>query len=200
MRISLNRPAAALLATLAAPALALPAFAQTAPAPTAPAQTAPAPTAPAQTAPAASTPAPGAPAASATPAPRRAHPRRHHLTAAERAARVEARITRLHNQLGITPAQQAKWDQFAGVMRDNAKNMEQSFRNRGAHLASMSAAQNMQSYADLAVAHAQDVQRLAVAFQSLYGDLSPAQKHTADMLFRHRGPGGRHRAPHASKP
>lgn len=123
----------------------------------------------------------------------------HRLTPAERAARIEARISNLHDQLGITAEQQPKWDQFAGVMRSNAKNMEQSFHRRGAELATMSAAANMQSYADLAVAHAQDVQRLAVAFQSVYDSLSPAQKAKADAMFRHQGPAGRH-APHAAKP
>jgi protein CpxP len=172
MRMTFTKSTAALIAALAAPALALPAFAQTAPAAPAPAQTAPAPSA--------TTPAPAAKGHVAT---RREH--RADLTPAQRAARVEARITSLHKQLAITTAQQPQWDAFAQVMRDNAKSMDKSFETRGSRLASMNAADNMQSYADVAVAHAQDVQRLATAFQSLYGSFSDSQKQTADMLFRH---------------
>ena len=42
------------------------------------------------------------------------------------AARVEARIKQLHAQLGITPAEQAQWEQFAQTMRDNARAMDRS--------------------------------------------------------------------------
>jgi hypothetical protein len=101
--------------------------------------------------------------------------------------RVEQHITDLHNQLHITAAQQAQWDPFAQVMRDNAKGMDQSLEQRGASLASMTAPENMQSYAQLAQQHAQDMQKLAAAFQTLYGSLSDEQKKSADELFRMRG-------------
>lgn len=182
MRMNFTKSTAALLAALAAPALALPAFAQTTAQPAAPAAASPNTAAPATTAPATTAPARGA--------QRRAELREHRrdLTPAERAARVEARINRLHAELAITPEQKPQWDQFAQVMRDNAQNMEKAFDQRGARLATMSAAANMQSYADVAVAHAQDVQRLAVAFQSLYNSFSDSQKQTADQLFRHDAP------------
>jgi protein CpxP len=101
--------------------------------------------------------------------------------------RVEQHITRLHAQLNITPAQQAQWDQFAQVMRDNAKNMNQRFEERGTGFASMNAAENMQSYAKLAQQHAQDMQELATAFQALYASMSDDQKRNADAVFRTRG-------------
>ena len=41
--------------------------------------------------------------------------------------RVERRITELRAQLRITPAEQQQWDQFAGVMRENARDMDQIF-------------------------------------------------------------------------
>jgi len=41
--------------------------------------------------------------------------------------RVENHIKRLHAQLRITPAEQPQWDQFAQVMRDNARDMDQAF-------------------------------------------------------------------------
>jgi periplasmic protein CpxP/Spy len=98
--------------------------------------------------------------------------------------RVEQHIARLHAQLHITPAQQQQWDQFAQVMRDNAKSMDQAFEQRASNFGSMNAVDNMQSYAQIAQQHAEDTQKLATAFQSLYGSLSDAQKKNADAVFR----------------
>jgi protein CpxP len=103
-----------------------------------------------------------------------------------RADRVEQHISQLHTQLRITPAQQTAWDQFAQVMRDNAKNMNETLSQRGTTYASMNAAENMQSYAQIAEVHAQDTQKLAAAFQTLYGSMSDEQKKNADAVFRAR--------------
>ncbi len=100
------------------------------------------------------------------------------------ADRVERHITHLHAQLQITPAQQAPWDQFAQVMRDNANDMNQTLEQRGTGFASMNAADNMQSYAKVALQHADDMQKLATAFQTLYGSMSDDQKKNADTVFR----------------
>jgi hypothetical protein len=169
MRNPLTGPAALLLATLAVPAFGGPAFAQGTPAQSTPTQSAPTPS----TRPTAGTHA-------------------HRWSPEQRAQRVEAHITKLHDELGITAAQEPQWKTFAQVMRDNATRMTKGFETRGARLGTMSAAANMQSYADMAVQHAQDIQRLAVAFQSVYDSLSPSQKQAADTLFRARRHGGHH--------
>jgi periplasmic protein CpxP/Spy len=109
--------------------------------------------------------------------------------------RVEHHITRLHTQLQITPAQQTQWDQFAQVMRDNAQNMDQTIEQRGTGFASMNAADNMQSYAKIAQQHAEDTQKLATAFQTLYASMSDDQKKNADTVFR----GHEHRDGHMKK-
>jgi hypothetical protein len=98
--------------------------------------------------------------------------------------RVEKRISDLHSKLGITPAEQALWDKFAQVMRDNAQQISQSAGARAAKLRDMSATDNMQSYAQLAMLHAQDLQNLSAAFQPLYAAFSPEQQRTADAMFR----------------
>jgi hypothetical protein len=103
------------------------------------------------------------------------------------AERVEQHITDLHARLRITPAQQAEWDQFAQVMRENAANMNQALEQRGSGFASLNAAENMQSYAQIAQQHAQDMQKLATAFQALYGAMSDDQKKNADTVFRAHG-------------
>lgn len=48
----------------------------------------------------------------------------------------------------------------------------------------MSAEQNMQSYAELVRAYADNIAKLATAFSALYNVLSDQQKQLADTLFR----------------
>ena len=98
--------------------------------------------------------------------------------------KVAWHIKMLHNQLGITPAQQSEWAAFAQVMRDNAAEINQAFTDRSAKVASLNAAENMQSYAQLAQLHAANMQKLAVAFQSLYNSFPDQQKQVADDVFR----------------
>lgn len=100
--------------------------------------------------------------------------------------RVEQRIVDLHARLKITAAQEPQWQQFANVMRENAQKMDQSAAQRADKFGSLNAVDNMKSYADMAVEHGQNVQRLAEAFASLYNAMSPDQKKLADEVFRAR--------------
>jgi periplasmic protein CpxP/Spy len=109
--------------------------------------------------------------------------------------KVEQRITDLRARLLITPAQQPQWDQFALIMRDNARSMDEAFQHRVQTISGMTASENMQSYALVANDHARDVQKLVPAFQALYDTMSVKQKQTADQVFRddaHRGDHARH--------
>jgi periplasmic protein CpxP/Spy len=128
------------------------------------------------------TPAPAAP--QAAPSPTAASPIAGHPVAGKNAEeRVERRIRELHAQLRITPAEQQQWDQFANVMRENARDMDQLFIQRAQQLDSMSALQNMQSYEQIADAHAQHLQKLVAAFQTLYDAMPDQQKQLADQAF-----------------
>jgi periplasmic protein CpxP/Spy len=98
--------------------------------------------------------------------------------------RVEQRIKELYSQLRITPAERPQWDQFAQVMRDNAHDMDEAWLQRVGHVQSMNAVQNMQSYEQVAEQHAQHVQKLVPAFQSLYNAMPDQQKQLADQVFR----------------
>ena len=118
-----------------------------------------------------------APATSPAPAPEPALPKAV-------SAKVEQHIKQLHGELGITPAEQPQWDQFAQVMRVNAAEINQSFTDRAAKVGAMNASDNMQSYAQLAQVHATNMQKLASAFQSLYSSLPDQQKLVADGVFR----------------
>ena len=97
---------------------------------------------------------------------------------------VDRRITELHTKLQITPAQGPKWDQFAQVMRDNAKAMDQLYADRAQKLSSMTAVDNMQSFQTIEQARMQGMQKLVPASQTVYDSLSDQQKQAADALFR----------------
>ncbi len=107
---------------------------------------------------------------------------------------VERHIRDLHRELQITQAQEPQWEQFATVMRDNAKAMSDSLDQRAQQIGGMTAVDDMTSYAQLAEQRSQDLVKLAGAFQTLYGTFSPQQKQNADQLFR------RQAETHAEKP
>ena len=98
--------------------------------------------------------------------------------------RVEQRIKELYSQLRITPAERSQWDQFAQVMRANARDMDQAWLQRVDNFQSLNAVQNMQSYEQIAEQHAQHVQKLVLAFQNLYNSMPDKQKQLADQVFR----------------
>jgi protein CpxP len=121
---------------------------------------------------AAPTPPTGAPASS-SPAP----------SAATQGA-VDQRIRTLQSQLGITEAQMPLWSAFAQAMRENAAATDALFTQRASAVSTMNAPDNMHSYAQIARAYADNTERLATAFDSLYASLSETQKQAADTLFR----------------
>src|SRR6516162_2073244 len=98
--------------------------------------------------------------------------------------RVERYIKELHARLHITPAEETQWNQFAEVMRQNARDMDQAFIQRAEQFPTMNAVQNLQSYEQLAEAHAQRVQKLLPAFENLYNAMPEQQKQLADQVFR----------------
>ena len=106
---------------------------------------------------------------------------------------IEQRITALRAKLQITTAQDPQWNQFAQVMRDNAKRMDDTFQQRVQGIGAMNAEDNMASYAQVAMSHALGMQNLVPAFHTLYGTMTDLQKRAADQVFRddahHTGPG-----------
>ena len=102
------------------------------------------------------------------------------------AATIEQRIADLHARLDVTPDQQPQWDAFAAVMRSYAQESDQRFHQRVQTLVAMTALENMQSYAQLATQHAEDMQKLVPVFQALYNAMSAQQKASADQMFRDR--------------
>jgi hypothetical protein len=128
-------------------------------------------------------PAPANPPTQASPPAPHAAPTPEH---------VDDRIESMRRRLQITPQQEPAWDTFAQAMRDNATTAAQAYRDRAAHLQTMTAVENLRSFAQLEQTRAQGLQGLATSFETLYGQLSDEQKHTADAMFRHQG----RRTPH----
>lgn len=110
--------------------------------------------------------------------------RTQHLTQEQMMQQVETHLAALRTQLGITPAQEPQWQEFAKVQRENAMAMRQRFTQRGTQLAQMTAADNMMDYAQITELLAQERTRLATAFRGLYDVMSPEQKQRADVIFR----------------
>jgi hypothetical protein len=98
--------------------------------------------------------------------------------------KLDQHISTLHRQLAITPAEETQWQQFAQVMRDNAVAMHAAIEQRGSRMSNMNAADNMQSYAELARVHADNMQKLAASFQTLYASMDDSQKQLANTVFR----------------
>jgi periplasmic protein CpxP/Spy len=114
-------------------------------------------------------------------------------------AKVEAHIKQLHTQLKITQAEEKDWDQFADVMRTNAGDMQAATQEREQQYPSMNALQNLESYQKLAETHAEHLQKLVGAFETLYNALPDQQKKVADQVFHARIASEPHHAAAASQ-
>lgn len=112
-------------------------------------------------------------------------------------AQIEAHLKRLHDQLKITPAQTDQWNALAQVIRDNEHRISGLIQQRRKNTKTMNAVDNLRGYEEITAAHADGLKKLVPAFEKLYGQMSDAQKKTADTVFNQRG---RARAPAQSKP
>jgi periplasmic protein CpxP/Spy len=110
---------------------------------------------------------------------------------AKRDAAVEQHIVALHAELKITPAEEPQWKGVADTMRENARDLDRAIDKRDAAAASATAIDDLNSYAAVAQAHADNVKKLAIAFSGLYSVMSDHQKKEADEVFSHRDHEGR---------
>jgi hypothetical protein len=132
--------------------------------------------------------------------------------------RVEARLTQAKAALNITNAQSTLWENFAGVMRNQARAMDQRFQQRKtawevakaqgvdprANRPQVSAIERLerrQQRLQEASARTNDI--LAVA-KPLYASFSPEQKQVADKMLakggHHHGHGGHRMHQRGQKP
>jgi protein CpxP len=109
----------------------------------------------------------------------------------KRDAAVELHITELYAKLKISSAEESQWKKVAETMRENATELDLAIDRRDASVAGATAVDNLNSYAEIAQAHANNVKKLASAFSGLYSVMSGDQKKVADEAFSHRDHHGR---------
>ncbi len=97
--------------------------------------------------------------------------------------RIEERITALHQQLRVTPDQEALWSDLAQVMRANGQKLRDEVAERSTKRKSMTAVDDLHSYEMIADEHADGLKRLIPAFEALYAKMTPAQQKHADYVF-----------------
>jgi len=104
--------------------------------------------------------------------------------ATKAAAGVDGLVAHLHHELKITPAQEALFQKLADVMRENAETMSTLAKRRVDAAQTMTAVDDLKSYAEISAAHAEGTKKMIAAFQPLYDSMSDDQKKTADEEFR----------------
>jgi hypothetical protein len=110
--------------------------------------------------------------------------------AAMKAETVEQRIDSLHASLKITPDQEAKWNDVAQAMRDNATAMQKLVAEKTAQSPQdMTAVDDLNTYQKFAQAHVDGLKNLSASFQTLYDSMPDAQKKIADQVFQDREAG-----------
>ncbi len=97
---------------------------------------------------------------------------------------VDGLIAHLHGQFQITPAQEDLFQKLATVMREDAATMRTLAQKRAEGAKTMTAVDDLKSYAEISEAHAEGAKKMIPAFQALYDSMSEAQKKAADAEFR----------------
>lgn len=102
--------------------------------------------------------------------------------------KIESHLQDLHAKLHITAEQEDQWKPVAQAMRDNESAIAPLIEKRKAGATTMSAVDDLNSYAQITTAHAEGIKNFTAAFQTLYAAMSDAQKKDADALFRNGFP------------
>jgi len=118
-------------------------------------------------------------------------PAMHHhawTTSEHRPESLEKRITTLHANLQITPAEEADWSAVAQVMRDNEAHMQAmiaAHRAEGTH--HVDAPEDLRTYERFTQAHVDGLKQLRSSFETLYATMPAGQKLVADEVFHKFG-------------
>lgn len=101
---------------------------------------------------------------------------------------LEQRITNLHAALQITAKEDAKWDDVAQAMRENASAMQKlSAEKTTTAPQNMTAVQDLLAYKKFAQAHVDGLKNLISSFRKLYDAMPDPQKKVADGVFQKFG-------------
>ena len=97
---------------------------------------------------------------------------------------VEKRISELHAKLKITSDQETLWSAVANEMRDEGKTFTSAIQTRDGSAKTMTAIDDLNSYADLASLHADSMKKFITVFTPLYNGMTADQKKNADLVFQ----------------
>ena len=98
--------------------------------------------------------------------------------------KVESHLQDMHAKLHITAEQEDQWKPVAQAMRDNEAAIAPLIEQRKAAAKTMSAVDDLKSYAQISSAHAEGIKNFTAVFETLYAAMSDTQKKDADALFR----------------
>ena len=97
---------------------------------------------------------------------------------------VDALIAHLHNKFKILPAQESLFQKLADTMRADAVAMSALAKKRADGATTMTAVDDLKSYAEISEAHAEGAKKMIPVFDALYDTMTDAQKKAADDEFR----------------
>jgi len=101
---------------------------------------------------------------------------------------IESHITKLHDKLRITAAEEPAWKDVATSMRDSAMSMKALIDKWAAQSDKMTALDSLKLHTEMAEEHAKGQHKLYPAFETLYNMMPAHQKAIADDVFaRHEG-------------
>jgi periplasmic protein CpxP/Spy len=110
--------------------------------------------------------------------------------------RVEARLAHLRNALNIAPSQEPQWEQFANVLRTQAREMDQRIQERRAQASQtprearrLTAIERLERRQKMMEAGATRLNQVIAAAKPLYETLTPEQQQVADQMIGNRGKG-----------
>ena len=122
--------------------------------------------------------------------------------------RVEARLAAVKSALKITDAQHTVWENFAGVLRNQARARDARFqefrakreaaRAQGGQVQrpSLSAIERLELRQQRLAERQARLNEVITAAKPLYAALSPEQQQVADGMLARQGKGGHHRHKH----
>jgi hypothetical protein len=120
---------------------------------------------------------------SPTPAQNTQAPRARTKIKASADDRIDAHIKKLHAKLRITPAQEDLWKNVAKVMRENETTMDALHKSRSEKAETMTAVDDLKSYAEIAAAHAEGLTKFVPVFEALYNVMPGDQRKNADQIL-----------------
>ena len=111
------------------------------------------------------------------------HPMMANHAPEERHMEVEQRIKHLHDKLQITSGQEQAWGDVAQTMRDSEANVSALIQSRHKSAGNMTAVEDLESYQQIAQAHADGLRKVTNVFSPLYNSMPEAQQKNADKVF-----------------